>query len=69
VLYLFIVKFLGWIMAYKAEPKAAEPPPLTKDQELLTEIRDQLKNLIPVGQAFQSDTPGTSGSVLPKFAG
>jgi len=41
-LYLFIVKFLGFIMkAKKAE--AAAPPPPTKDQELLTEIRDLLR--------------------------
>ncbi len=46
VLYLFIVKFLGWIMAYQAQPKA-EPPPLTKDQELLAEIRDLLKRRDP----------------------
>lgn len=39
-LYLFIVKFLGWVMKIK---KDAVPPPLTKDQELLTEIRDLLK--------------------------
>jgi large conductance mechanosensitive channel len=38
-LYLFIVKFLGWIM----KSKAAEPPALTKDQELLSEIRDLMK--------------------------
>jgi large conductance mechanosensitive channel len=41
VLFLFIVKFLGWIMRTKTE---APPPPLTKDQELLVEIRDLLKN-------------------------
>ena len=40
-LFLFIVKFLGWIMRTKKE---APPPPLTKDQELLVEIRDLLKN-------------------------
>jgi large conductance mechanosensitive channel len=61
VLYLFIVKFLGWIMAYQAQAKSEEPPPLTKDQELLAEIRDLLKQGNPVGQAFQPDTPGTSG--------
>jgi large conductance mechanosensitive channel len=42
VLFLFVVKFLGWIMRAKKE-EAAAPPPLTKDQELLTEIRDLLK--------------------------
>lgn len=44
-LFLFIVKFLGWVMrAKKAEAAApAAPPPLTKDQELLVEIRDLLK--------------------------
>jgi large conductance mechanosensitive channel len=42
-LFLFIVKFLGWLMhTRKAEVAAA--PPLTKDQELLTEIRDLLKH-------------------------
>lgn len=41
-LYLFIVKFLGFVMkAKKAE--AAAPPAPTRDQELLTEIRDLLR--------------------------
>ncbi len=41
-LYIFIVKFLGLVMkAKKAE--AAAPPPPTRDQELLAEIRDLLK--------------------------
>ena len=40
VLYLFIVKFLGWIMRSQQEQA---PPPPTKDQELLMEIRDLLK--------------------------
>jgi len=42
ILFIFIVKFLGWVMRAKKE-EAAAPPPLTKDQELLTEIRDLLK--------------------------
>jgi large conductance mechanosensitive channel len=41
-LFLFIVKFLGWIMRAKKE-EAAAAPPLTRDQELLTEIRDLLR--------------------------
>lgn len=41
-LYIFIVKFLGMIMKNKAAEVAAPPPP-TKDQELLAEIRDLLK--------------------------
>jgi large conductance mechanosensitive channel len=40
-LFLFIVKFLGWILRTKKAEEAA-PPPLTKEQELLTEIRDLL---------------------------
>jgi large conductance mechanosensitive channel len=41
-LFLFIVKFLGWALkARKGE--AAAPPPPTRDQELLMEIRDLLK--------------------------
>jgi large conductance mechanosensitive channel len=42
VLFLFIKKFLGWIMRSKKEEAVAPPPP-TKDQELLMEIRDLLK--------------------------
>ncbi|MCI0638553.1 MAG: large conductance mechanosensitive channel protein MscL [Gemmataceae bacterium] len=43
-LFLFIVKFLGWMMRTKKEEG---PPPLTKDQELLSEIRDLLKKEQP----------------------
>ena len=42
VLYLFIVKFLGLLMKSKKEEETV-PPPLTKDQELLMEIRDLMK--------------------------
>jgi large conductance mechanosensitive channel len=42
ILFIFIVKFLGWVMKQKKQ-EAVAPPPLTKDQELLTEIRDLLK--------------------------
>ncbi len=48
VLFVFIVKFLGWIMRLRKE-EAAATPPLSKDQELLTEIRDLLKG--------KNDTP------------
>jgi large conductance mechanosensitive channel len=48
-LFLFAVKFLGWIMRTKREEKAAAPV-LTKDQELLAEIRDLLKNNAPARQ-------------------
>jgi large conductance mechanosensitive channel len=41
-LFVFIKKFLGWIMRMRKEEVAAVPV-MTKDQELLTEIRDQLK--------------------------
>jgi large conductance mechanosensitive channel len=40
ILFVCIRKFLGWVMRSKEE---APIPPLTKDQELLTEIRDLLK--------------------------
>jgi large conductance mechanosensitive channel len=45
VLFIFIVKFLGWIMKSKQKAVAAPPAPpvVTKDQELLAEIRDLLK--------------------------
>lgn len=44
-LFFIVVKFLGWIMRNKAKAEAApaSPPPPTRDQELLTEIRDLLK--------------------------
>ena len=41
-IFLFIVKFLGWLMKARQE-EVAPPTPLTKEQELLTEIRDLLK--------------------------
>ena len=40
VLFICIKKFLGWLMNAKKEEAAA--PPMTKDQVLLTEIRDLL---------------------------
>lgn len=42
-LFVFAVKFLGWIARSKKE-EAIVPPPPTKDQELLAEIRDALKD-------------------------
>jgi large conductance mechanosensitive channel len=44
VLYLFIVKFLGWLM--KSQKEEAAPPTPTKEQELLMEIRDILKQRV-----------------------
>ena len=41
-LYIFIVKFIGMIMKNKQQ-EAAAPPPLTRDQELLTEIAELLR--------------------------
>jgi len=42
VLFLFIVKFLGWLMRTRQE-EAATPPPPTKEEVLLTEIRNLLR--------------------------
>ncbi len=44
-LFIFIVKFLGWVMRTNRVEEAIvkEPPPPTRDQELLMEIRDLLK--------------------------
>jgi len=42
-LFFFIVKFLGWIMHFKKEEAKAPSGP-TKEEELLTEIRDLLKH-------------------------
>jgi large conductance mechanosensitive channel len=56
VLYIFIVKFLGWIMKSQKEEVAAPTPP-TKDQELLMEIRDLLKHK-PVEPGAKPDRGG-----------
>jgi len=40
-IYVFIVKFIGWMM--KSKQAESAPPAPTKDQQLLTEIRDLLK--------------------------
>ncbi len=43
-LYLFIVKFLGYVMRHKQATAAAAPPPApSKEEQLLAEIRDLLK--------------------------
>jgi large conductance mechanosensitive channel len=41
-LFVFIVKFLGWVMHTKKQEAAAPPAP-SKEEQLLTEIRDLLK--------------------------
>jgi large conductance mechanosensitive channel len=43
-IWLFIVKFLGFLTRARQTEAQAAPPALTKDQELLIEIRDLLKN-------------------------
>lgn len=57
-LFLFVVKFLGWVMRLRAEETAQTPPAAPPRQEvLLEEIRDLLKarsaagdgNTAPVG--------------------
>jgi large conductance mechanosensitive channel len=47
VLFLFLVKFLGWITRSKEE----SPPPPTREQELLAEIRDLLRARAPAAEA------------------
>jgi large conductance mechanosensitive channel len=42
ILFLFLVKFLGWLMQSKKPEEAA--PALSHEEELLTEIRDLLKD-------------------------
>jgi large conductance mechanosensitive channel len=42
-LFIFIVKFLGWLMKARQAQEEEVAPALTKDQELLIEIRDLLK--------------------------
>jgi large conductance mechanosensitive channel len=42
-LYVFIVKFLGYLMQAKKEATAAAPPAPSREETLLAEIRDLLK--------------------------
>lgn len=42
VVFIVMVKLVGWLMK-SSQQEAAAPPALSKDQELLTEIRDLLK--------------------------
>jgi large conductance mechanosensitive channel len=42
-LFFFVVKFLGWVMSFRKEQAAEATPALTKEQELLTQIRDLLE--------------------------
>lgn len=42
-LFLFVVKFVGWLTRSRKEEEEKPNPPLTKDQALLQEIRDLLK--------------------------
>ena len=52
-LFLFIVKFLGWVLKVSKKERGGRPrPPLTKDQELLTEIRDLLKRRTSLAGEF-----------------
>lgn len=48
ILFIVIRKFLGWMMKSKKQEEV-KPPPLSRDQELLTEIRDLLKAQKPAG--------------------
>jgi large conductance mechanosensitive channel len=41
ILFLFVVKFLGWLMRPKKPDEG--PPALSRQEELLTEIRDLMK--------------------------
>lgn len=51
-IYVFIVKFLGYVMrARKAEAAAPAPPPPSNEERLLAEIRDLLKQQTGAGQA------------------
>jgi large conductance mechanosensitive channel len=58
-LFLFIVKFLGWVMRARKEET---PPPLTREQELLTEIRDLLRRdgRLDTAGAVQESKPASA---------
>ncbi len=43
VLFIFVVKFLGFLTRFRQKEATALPTVLTREQQLLTEIRDLLK--------------------------
>jgi large conductance mechanosensitive channel len=43
VVFLFLKKLMSWMTRSKQQEAAAAAPPMSKDQQLLTEIRDLLK--------------------------
>lgn len=49
VVFIVIVKAVGWLAARGREKAPVGPPPLTKDQELLMEIRDLLTRQAQTG--------------------
>lgn len=57
VLFFFLVKFLGWL----THSQKAQAPPLTREQELLTEIRDLLKKQQQTGTTVSSP-PSQTGN-------
>ncbi len=52
-LFFFVVKLLGWLMHYRQKEQSTPPPPT--EQELLTEIRDLLRQSV-TGTAEKSDS-------------
>jgi large conductance mechanosensitive channel len=47
-LFFIVRKFLAWVLTlHRTEAAKEETPPLTKDQQLLTDIRDLLKQQPP----------------------
>lgn len=55
LLFLFVYKFLGWII----QAKKAEAPKLSRQEELLTEIRDLLVRTTPPGPSAPVAPDGT----------
>jgi large conductance mechanosensitive channel len=43
VVFIFLKKLMGWMTRAKQQEAVAASPPLSKDQQLLTEIRDLLQ--------------------------
>jgi large conductance mechanosensitive channel len=56
-LFVIVVKILGWIMKLSKAEQAATPP-LTKDQQLLSEIRDLLKAQVQSADGHPSQPAG-----------
>ncbi|VTS01918.1 large-conductance mechanosensitive channel : Large-conductance mechanosensitive channel OS=Singulisphaera acidiphila (strain ATCC BAA-1392 / DSM 18658 / VKM B-2454 / MOB10) GN=mscL PE=3 SV=1: MscL [Tuwongella immobilis] len=66
VLFLFVKKFLAWVVRSREEVAAVVPP--TKEEELLQQIRDLLQAQVAMSQSLPSNPSNTPAGTSPSTA-